>query len=186
MLPPGAESSSAVVIRLLTPEDGPAFAVFVSGVPDGDRRFLKEDLDGEQGFATRMRDPRERRLVAVLDGDVVGVAGAFPGSGWSSHVAELRVLVGPGYRGQGVGRQLAKAALMAALKLGCTHAYVEVISEQEALVSMFQDLGFVPEAILADFVRDGDGTFHDLMLLTHRAQDQLPQSQAFALLELSR
>ena len=80
------------------------------------------------------------------------------------------------------GPPLGQTALVEALELGCTHAYVEVVAEQEALVSMFQDLGFEPEAILADFVRDGEGEFHDLMLLTHRAQDQVPVSQ---FLELS-
>ena len=37
---------------------------------------------------------------------------------------------------------------------------------------MFQDMGFEPAALLPDFVRDGAGDFHDLMLLTHRADDQ--------------
>ncbi len=40
---------------------------------------------------------------------------------------------------------------------------------------MFQDLGFEPEALLVDFVRDSDGAFHDLMVLTHRADAQHAQ-----------
>jgi ribosomal protein S18 acetylase RimI-like enzyme len=181
----GAQPPSAVAIRPLTHEDGRAFALFASLVPDGDRRFLKEDLQDSAGeFARFLREAQERRLVAVTESGIVGVAGAFPGSGWSSHVAELRVLVAPSHRGRGLGRELARSALVAALELGCTHAYVEVVAEQEALVSMFQDLGFVPEAILADFVRDGEGQFHDLMLLTHRAQDQVPLRQVLDLLEV--
>ena len=174
----GAHPRGSAAIRPLTLDDGQAFALFASRVPEGDRRFLKENLeDPAPDLAGAHRDTRERRLVAVTESGIVGVAGAFPGSGWSSHVAELRVLVIPDHRGAGLGRQLARSALVAALELGCTHAYVEVVAEQEALVSMFQDLGFVPEAILADFVRDGEGEFHDLMLLTHRAQDQVPLSQ---------
>lgn len=34
---------------------------------------------------------------------------------------------------------------------------------------MFQSLGFRPEAILEDFVRDSAGNPHDLLLLTHHA-----------------
>ena len=60
---------------------------------------------------------------------------------------------------------------VAALELGCTHVYVEVVAEQTALVAMFRKLGFEPEALLADFVRDGAGESHDLMLLTHHAAD---------------
>ncbi len=117
-------------------------------------------------------------------GDIVGLAGAFAGSGWSSHVAELRVIVGAGHRRRGVGRTLARAALIEALELDCSQAYVEVVAEQDALVAMFQDLGFEPEALLADFVRDGAGEFHDLMLLTHRADEQLGRQQVLGLAEV--
>ena len=91
------------------------------------------------------------------------------------------MLVSSNRRGHGVGRALARAALLEALELGCSHAYVEVVAEQEALVAMFQDMGFEPEALLADFVRDGAGEFHDLMLLTHRAGEQWSRSQVLGL-----
>ena len=170
----------------MTPDDGPAFARFASGVPDGERRFLKENLEDLEGdFAAAVSDRGVRRLVAVEpDGDIVGLAGAFPGSGWSSHVAELRVIVSANHRRRGIGRALAQAALIEALELGCSQAYVEVVAEQEALVAMFQDLGFEPEALLTDFVRDGAGEFHDLMLLTHRADEQLSRQQVLGLNEV--
>ena len=50
---------------------------------------------------------------------------------------------------------------------------------------MFQDLGFEPEALLSDFVRDGAGEFHDLMLLTHRADEQLSRQQVLGLNEVA-
>jgi len=71
-----------------------------------------------------------------------------------------------------IGRDLARGALVEALNLGCRQAYVEVVAEQESLVAMFQDLGFEPAALLPDFVRDSAGEFHDLMLLTHRTDEQ--------------
>ena len=161
-----------VVLRPLTAEDRTAFIEFIPRVSRGERRFLKEDLaDPTKAFDAFLGD-RSRRVVAVDEaGDIIGLSGAYPGEGWSSHVAELRVLVADGHRSRGVGRRLAGAALGEALALGCTHAYVEVVAEQEALVSMFQDMGFLPEALLPDFVRDGGGGFHDLMLLTHRASE---------------
>ena len=101
----------------------------------------------------------------------LGAVAALPGRGWSSHVAELRLIVGAQHRGRGLGRTLARWGLVKALELGCTHVYVEVVAEQQALVTMFRGLGFQPEALLADFVRDGAGQPHDLMLLTHHAED---------------
>ena len=175
-----------VAVRELAEADEAAFLTFVSNVSDGERRFLKEDLaDPIEAFRGFLRDVTSRRLVAVDEvGDLAGLAGAFPGEGWSSHVAEVRVLVAASHRGNGVGRALARAALAQAVNIGCTHTYVEVIAEQEGLVAMFQDLGFLPEALLPDFVRDGAGEYHDLMLLTHHASEHLARTQVLGMDEV--
>lgn len=183
MVVPVGDPRNDVVVRRLSPGDNTAFVQFMDAVPPGDRRFLKENpADTTAAFVAFMeRTDRESRLAAVApDGQIVGLAGAFPGEGWSSHVAEIRVVVSSDYRGHGLGRKLAREALSEAYRLGCANAYVEVVSEQEALVAMFQDLGFDPEALLLDFVRDGDGGFHDLMLLTHRADVQMARHQFVA------
>lgn len=156
-----------IEIRPLRPSDEPGLARFRDAIPDGERRFFKED----PGSIERWPPPRGRWLVSIDGAEIVGLAAALPDSGWSSHVSELRIIVAPSHRGRGLGRELARRALREALELGCTLAYVEVVAAQEALVAMFQDLGFTPEALLADFVRDADGVQHDLMVLTHRVSD---------------
>jgi L-amino acid N-acyltransferase YncA len=166
--------SGSVVVRSVVPDDGPALSLFAAQVSQGERRFVKEDLrDLALVSGAADTDPGAHRLIAV-DGKrgVIGFAGAYPQAGWSSHVAELRVLVGPQDRGRGVGRALARAALKEVLRLDCSVAYIEVVSEQEALVSMFQDLGFEPVALLPDFVRDEAGELRDLMIMALRLDDQ--------------
>ena len=44
---------------------------------------------------------------------------------------------------------------------------VEVIAEQESTVNMFRSLGFDPEALLVDHVRDRSGELRDLLVLAH-------------------
>src|SRR5690348_344041 len=85
----------SVAVRPLLPEDAAAFVRFAEDVPDGERRFMKETLEtSTTGFLAMLAEPGVRRLVAHLDtGEIVGLAGVFLGRGWSSHVAELRVLV---------------------------------------------------------------------------------------------
>jgi hypothetical protein len=36
---------------------------------------------------------------------------------------------------------------------------------------MFKQLGFEPEALLRDFIRDRNGAGHDLLMLTHRVHE---------------
>lgn len=158
-----------LVVRGLEPRDRRAWLRFVPGVPQGEERFLKEDMTDPENFERWARDPGW--LIAVEGDDIIGAVAALPGRGWSSHVAELQLIVGRAHRGRGLGRRLAREGLLTALKLNCTHVYVEVVAEQGALVSMFRSLGFRPEALLEDFVRDGNGDPHDLMLLTHHAAD---------------
>jgi ribosomal protein S18 acetylase RimI-like enzyme len=154
-------------VRRLNADDRSAWTRFLADVPPGEERFLKEDVADPATFERWIREPG--RLVAVIDDEIAGAVAALSGTGWSSHVAELRLIVAGSHRGRGLGRELARHGLITALNLGCTHVYVEVVAEQTALVAMFRDLGFKPEALLADFVRDRAGEPHDLMLLTHNA-----------------
>ena len=85
-----------------------------------------------------------------------------PLHGWSSHVGEVRVIVDPGRRGRGVGRALARRAILEALELGLTKMVVEVIADQEPTIACSASLGFDPEALLADHVRDRSGELRDL------------------------
>src|SRR5215210_7857338 len=127
-----------LIVRSLEPDDAAACARFVAEIPAGEQRFLKEPVeDPVVTFARWHADRRARHLVAARGTDIAGIAAAIPATGWSSHVAELRLIVSPRHRREGVGRQLAGSALTEAIRLGCTHVYVEVVAEQQALVAMF-------------------------------------------------
>jgi len=186
MLDHAAAPGRTPAVRPLAPGDAAAFARFADDIPDGERRFVKESLEtSDAGFAAMLAQPGVHRLVAEgPNEEILGLAGVFLGRGWSAHVGELRVLVAADHRREGVGRALATAALVTALQDGCSHAYIEVVAEQDGLVAMFQDLGFEPEALLSDFVRDGEGNFHDLMLMTHRVADQYGRQAVLGLDEV--
>ena len=77
------------------------------------------------------------------------------------------MVVDPAKRGRGVGAALARHGLIAAVTAGLEKVSVEVLAEQEAVAALFTDLGFTPEALLADHVRDDDGRLHDLLVLSH-------------------
>jgi GNAT superfamily N-acetyltransferase len=157
------------VIRRLQQTDRPAWHRFLTQIPSGEERFLKQDLTDAAEFERWVEHPGW--LVAVDGDEIEGAAAALPGTGWSRHVAELRLIVAGPRRGRGLGRALAQRGLLTALELGCSHVYVEVVAAQQALIDMFGKMGFQPEALLADFVRDSDGNPHDLLLLTHRTAE---------------
>ena len=103
---------------------------------------------------------------------MVGSVAVVPLHGWSSHVGEVRLVVDPEHRGRGIGRGLARRAVLDAVDIGLTKLVVEVISDQEALIGMFRGLGFEPEALLTDHVRDRAGEMRDLMRARQRGREQ--------------
>jgi L-amino acid N-acyltransferase YncA len=158
-------------IRRLESDDREALARFVRRVPEGDRTFFKEDVDDPAVVDAWIR-PGPARAIAVEDGEIVGWVSLVPLHGWSSHVAEVRLIVDPDRRGRGIGRALARRAVMEALDLGLEKMVVEVIAVQEATIAMFRSLGFDPEALLTDHVRDQAGDLQDLMILSHSVEEQ--------------
>ena len=95
-----------------------------------------------------------------------------PLHGWSSHVGEIRLVVDPEHRGRGIGRALARRAVLDALDLSLAKLVVEVIADQESLIGMLRGLGFEPEALLTDHVRDRSGEPRDLIVLAHSVDSQ--------------
>ena len=158
-------------IRELQAGDRDAVERFVERVPEGDRTFFKEDVDAP-GVLDAWTRPGAARAVAVEDGEVIGYVAIVPLHGWSSHVGEIRVIVASDRRGRGIGRALARHAVLEAVALELRKLVVEVVADQEPTIAMFRSLGFDPEALLTNQVRDQSGALRDLMILAHAVEEQ--------------
>jgi ribosomal protein S18 acetylase RimI-like enzyme len=158
-----------MLIRQLEQRDREDVKRFIARVPEGDRTFFKENVDDPEVLEAWVR-PGSDRAIAIDDERVLGYVAVVPLQGWSSHVGEVRVIVDPDARGHGIGRALARHAVLEALNLGLTKMVVEVVADQEATIAMFRSLGFDPEALLADHVRDQAGDLRDLMILAHSVE----------------
>jgi RimJ/RimL family protein N-acetyltransferase len=158
-------------IRQFDPADGEALCAFSRRLPEEDRNFFKENVEDPGVLEQWQSDDRTRRLVVSDNGEIIGYAGVLPLSGWSCHVAEIREIVAADHRRRGIGKALAQAALRQAWELDCRKIIVEVISEQDSTIAMFQMLGFEPEAVLRDHVRDRHGELRDLLVLAHHVDD---------------
>ena len=143
---------------------------FFAELPEGDLTFIKEDVD-PHSVARWDRDRGRRWLALDDDGNVTGIVAVLPLSGWSDHVGELRLVVHPEHRGQGIGRALARHALFQAVEMGLAKVIVEVVAQQESAAAMFTALGFEGEALLRDQIRDRSGQPRDLITLAHYVQD---------------
>ena len=158
-------------IRHLEPRDREPLKRFLRRIPEGDRTFFKEDV-ADPAVVDAWVQPGTARALAIEGETVLGYVAVVPLHGWSSHVGEIRLIVDPEARGRGVGRALARRGVVEAMNLELTKLVVEVIADQEPTIAMFRSLGFDPEALLTDHVRDRSGQLRDLMVLAHTVEEQ--------------
>ena len=146
---------------------------FFERIPESERTFFKEaGARSRDGRGVAGLGPRAARGSRSTRGACAGYVAVMRLAGWSDHVGELRLVVDPETRGRGLGRDLARWALLQAVDCGLGKLVVEVVAEQDGAVAMFQALGFHAEGLLRDHVRDRDGELRDLVLLAHPVGDQ--------------
>jgi ribosomal protein S18 acetylase RimI-like enzyme len=161
-----------VQIEQLGPERCDALVTFFGSLPEGDRTFIKEDVTDPGTVRSWATDTSPGGRWVAVDGDeVTGYVAVRPLPGWSDHVGEVRLVVSPTRRGSGLGRELARRALVEAVSSGLSKLVVEVVAEQGAALALFADLGFSGEALLRDHIRDRSGELRDLMVLAHHVSE---------------
>jgi ribosomal protein S18 acetylase RimI-like enzyme len=160
----------------LGPERCDALLRFFAELPAGDLTFIKEEVTDPETVRSWATDTSAGGRWVAVDGDpgdekVTGYVAVRPLPGWSDHVGEVRLVVAPSHRGSGLGRELARRALVGAVSSGLSKLVVEVVAEQGAALALFTDLGFTGEALLVDHIRDRNGELRDLMVLAHHVRE---------------
>ena len=170
-----------MLIRDLQVRDEDALRNFFERIPTDDRTFFKEALEEPEILRRWIDDRRGVRLIGCDDdGRAVAIAAVWPGVGRSRHVGDLRLVVSTEHRRRGIGREMARSALVEALRRGMWKITVEVVSTQQGTIDMFLSLGFTPEALLRDQLRSSDGATQDIVVVAHFA-DEAADDIAFAM-----
>ena len=107
-------------------------------------------------------------LVAYDEEGMIGYATVHRNPApWTRRVGEIRVNVGQEYRARGVGRILISEIFDVAREIGIKKLMANMTPDQHGAQAAFRRLGFVPEAVLADYVEDRNGTSRDLVIMSH-------------------
>jgi RimJ/RimL family protein N-acetyltransferase len=162
---------ATVEIDLLAPSEGAEVARFVQKLPTHDLLFVRRNLSHPKVVSAWLDAVAEgsiTSLAARCNGELVGCTAIVtdPRS-WSRHVAELRVMASPAWRGRGLGRLLIQECFALALGLGLEKLLVQMTVDQRSAIAVFEELGFRAEAVLRDHVKDRDGSTFDLAILSH-------------------
>jgi GNAT superfamily N-acetyltransferase len=169
-----------VLFRMSEPGDRDRVLAMTSAMPPHDLLFLTRDLTKPAVVEEWLADGLATRILALAGERMVGYAAihrsAIP---WSMHVADLRILVSDDMRGKGLGRSLTQQAFAWCLAHGVEKMTAQMTLDQKGAISVFEGLGFRPEALLRDHVRDHDGEKHDLLILSHEVARFQAQHYAY-------
>ena len=158
-------TATAVEIRDLRPEDWPCVAeIYWDGMRDGLATFETEVPSWED-----WEQAHSLRLVAELDGEVVGWAALSPASARRcySGVAENSVYVARHAQGRGIGRALLEALIKRARLSGVWTIQTSIFPENRASLALHEVCGFRVVG-RRERIAKRDGLWRDTLLLEQR------------------
>ncbi len=158
-----------LTVRPMSREDQAEVLAFADGLPDHDLLFLRRDIrDAEvvDEWIGEIESGQIVTMLATIDDEMVGYASVDRSQlRWSSHVGEIRVVISEAARGKGLGRLLVEQAFQAAVASGIEKLVARMTPDQKGAVAAFEGLGFVPEGLMRNHVRDLSGEKHDLLVM---------------------
>ena len=172
-----------IELRLMTAADEAAVLAFARSLPVHDLLFLPRNISEPKVLSAWVKEIDRGAIISLLalkEGRVVGCGTIVrdPHS-WSPHVGEIRNVVSPDVRGQGVGRALSQETLALALSMDLEKLVVQMTVDQVSGIALFEGMGFRGEALLRDHVRDLDGNTYDIVVLGHNVGQVSAQLMAY-------
>ena len=159
------------MLRLMTPADAGPIAAFARSLPEDDLLFLRMDITDPEAVAHWMRNLEAgltTTVIAEAGGGIAGYAALVQNRvGWQRHLGEIRTQVALRFRSQGLGRALAGEIFSLARGRGLRKIVAQMTPDQKGAMATFERLGFRPEALLQEHVKDQHGRKHDLLILAH-------------------
>lgn len=165
------KDGTKVEFRLMNSDDRDAILSFARSLPQEDLLFLRVDLTQPEvvdDWLQNIANGTSTTIVAYDEEGLIGYASVHRNPApWTRRVGELRVNVNQAYRARGLGRKLTSQIFDVAHGMGVKKLMANMTPDQHGAQAAFRRLGFVPEAVLADYVEDRNGMSRDLVIMSH-------------------
>ncbi len=163
--------SAEIELRSMAAGDRDAILAFARALPEADLQFLRVDITEASvvdEWVRNLETGLTSSLVAYAGDTLVGYASVHVDPApWTRRVGEIRVNVGADYRSKGLGRNLCSQIFDLARSLGLKKLTAHMTTDQPGAQAAFRHLGFVPEALLADYAEDRKGISRDLVIMSY-------------------
>ena len=161
----------SVTLRLMTSFDADRIVGFAHSLPSDDLLHLRIDITDPEVVKQWVRNLEARKTVTIIAENGEEMAGYailhHNMVTWQRHLGEIRILLAPEYRSQGLGRTLAEEIIAIAQDLELSKVVAQMMPDQPGARALFLRLGFQTEALLPDFVIDRSGQTRDLIIMAY-------------------
>lgn len=125
----------------------------VSLSEEQERKIIQRKIDAE----------RELMLVAIAEGKLAGTCSLMSTGLFLRyrHRCELAIALYQEYCERGIGERMLQAVLDSAEKAGYEQAELEVVSENQRAIALYEKLGFRTYGTFPDRMKYQDGTYAD-------------------------
>jgi L-amino acid N-acyltransferase YncA len=168
------KNGQKAALRLMDAGDRQRVLNFARSLPQDDLLFLRTDITEPKTIDAWLENIEEGTTITVLaelNGSVAGYASLHTdGARWTRLVGEVRIQVGVGNRGLGLGRRLLGEIFRLGQDLGLKKMVAAMTPDQASARAAFDELGFRVEATLSDWVVDREGKSRDLLVMTLKCE----------------
>lgn len=159
-----------VLLRPLVPKDREALLALFVHLPPEETQFFRNAVTNAEIVAHWAEFPDYARvfpLVAVAGDRIVGNCTLHIGSGYTRHVAEVRIFLAREFRRRGIGSAMIRGQLEISRKLGLHQVVAEVVESRPNVIHAFERLGFERQFVFRDQFMTADGETLDMIVLVH-------------------
>ena len=161
---------TAITFRLMTPKDESAMIDFSGTLPESDIIYLRMDITQPEVIEEWVNNIKIGRTITILveeKGELIGYGSLhYNQLDWTRHIGEIRFLVDAKVRGLGVGRALMEQLAEIAEEKGLARVIVQIPATQPKVRKMVELLGYEPQALLTDWLKDRHNRPHDLIIMS--------------------
>jgi len=157
-----------VCVRPLVPQDKDALVELFKSLSSDELQYFRSsvvDASVVAGWAEEVDYSKVFPLVAVVGDHLVGNSTLHLGSGFTRHIAEIRVFLVKEFRRRGIGSAMIKAQIEVARKIGLHQLVAEIVESRPQVVHAFEHLGFERQAVLRDQFMTPDGDTLDSIVM---------------------
>ncbi len=164
------KNNRKVRIAPLKEEDRDAAMAFLSRLPHDEQEYLSDDPHDPSVIRGWTQPVSANKLIPLAvweDHRIVSVwTLGFGDHGWTRHLGYIWGIVELDVRRSGLGTVIVRELLTLAAQLDMERVVLELVRPQKGPISHFTNVGFTTAASLKDWVKDRNGRYHDLIVLT--------------------